>query len=152
MVKGHKTLSSHLQNILGPDYWAIKSNQIPVILIGGRGIWINIKKNDCAGKIMNFTFQQQLLDEISMKQIHWLSSFQRTFEAQLDPPIGFEWQKRLYIHFGQVQKLFTCFIAFWVSNGSEVIYHCLQSYIQVKMDGVIVYPKPEKRKGWHTMH
>lgn len=40
---------------------------------------------DCAGEIMNFTFQQQLLDEISMKQIHWLSSFQRTFEAQLDP-------------------------------------------------------------------
>lgn len=39
---------------------------------------------------MNFTFQQQLLDEISMKQIHWLSSFQRTFEAQLDPPIGSE--------------------------------------------------------------
>lgn len=44
---------------------------------------------DCAGEIMNLTFQQQLLDEISMKQIHWLSSFQRTFEAQLDPPIGF---------------------------------------------------------------
>lgn len=44
---------------------------------------------DCAGEIMNFTFQQQLLDEISMKQIHWLSSFQRTFEAQLGPPIGF---------------------------------------------------------------
>lgn len=87
MVKGHKTLSSHLQNILGPDHWAIKSNQIPVILIGGRGIWINIKKNVM---IMNFTFQQQLLDEISMKQIHWVSSFQRTFEAQLDPPIGFE--------------------------------------------------------------
>lgn len=107
---------------------------------------------DCAGEIMNFTFQQQLLDEISMKQIHWLSSFQRTFEAQLDPPIGYEWQRRLYIHFRQVQKLFTCFIAFWVSNGSEVIYHCLQSYIQVKMDGVIVYPKPEKRKGWHSMH
>lgn len=107
---------------------------------------------DCAGEIMTFTFQQQLLDEISMKQIHWLSSFQRSFEAQLDPPIGFEWQRRLYIHFRQVQKLFTCFIAFWVSNGSEVIYHCLQSYIQVKMDGVIVYPKPEKRKGWHTMH
>lgn len=40
---------------------------------------------DCAGEIMNFTFQQQLLDEISMKQIHWLSSFQRTFETQLDP-------------------------------------------------------------------
>lgn len=39
---------------------------------------------------MNFTFQQQLLDEISMKQIHWLSSFQRIFEAQLDPPIGYE--------------------------------------------------------------
>lgn len=48
------------------------------------------KFNDCAGEIMNFTFQQQLLDEISMKQIHWLSSFQRTFEAQLDPPIGYE--------------------------------------------------------------
>lgn len=92
MVKGHKTLSSHLQNILGPDYWAIKSNQIPAILIGGRGIWINIKKNFMIvqGEIMNFTFQQQLLDEISMKQIHWLSSFQRSFEAQLDPPIGFE--------------------------------------------------------------
>lgn len=40
---------------------------------------------DCAGEIMNFTFQQQLLDEISMKQIHWLSSFQRSFEAQLIP-------------------------------------------------------------------
>lgn len=153
MVKGHKTLSSHLQNILGPDHWAIKSNQIPVILIGGRGIWINIKKNFMIVQGKKELYVSTTITWWNINETNSLALFfSEDFWSTTWSPFGFGWQRRLYIHFRQVQKLFTCFIAFWVSNGSEVIYHCLQSYIQVKMDGVIVYPKPEKRKGWHTMH
>lgn len=143
----HKALSSHLQNILIPDHCAIKYlNPCDFNWVGGVSWFISSKVLWLYRENNALKFQQHLLNEYQWIKFIGSLFFRGLWKHSLYPSIGFEWQRRLYIHFGQVQKLFTCFIAFWVSNGSEVIYHCLQSYIQVKMDGVIVYPKPEKKK------
>lgn len=126
-------------------------------LIGQGGSWFMVYKAkfyDCTGGKCTLKFQQHLLNDISIKQIHWLDSlFERTLEAQL-VSLYWLWVTEKIIH------------TLWTSPEAVYMLHCLLSeqwiwsYLSLSS---VLHPGQngwgnclsktwrKKRNRWHTM-